>query len=883
MTLPADFTLLQVVPELDTGGAEQTTIDVAHAVVRAGGKALVATRGGRMAARLLADGGRLAEMPVQTKNPLVMLGNAARLVNLIRAEKVSIVHARSRAPAFSALWAAQATSTEPLLLEEIIVTARRREESAQDVPIAITALSGDALNNQHIENVQDLTTIVPTLTISQSSGRENSPVYSLRGVRPTESLYGQDPTVAIYMADVVLSPAGGTNLGLYDLGSIQVLKGPQGTLFGRNTTGGAILMSPRRPGSSYGSDIMVGYGSFGLAETRVGLDLPLADTFAVRLAGRTVDSDGYQTNVSAGPLQGSKLGGSDTRSARLSAVWNPSDSLENYTVLSWDERTTNGRGTTLLAANPGNSNVRCYDGPGNPNSGGALCPGETSALPSVFDAVERARDRSVRDVESDMRQYEKLKAKSVINTTTLTINESLTAKGIGGYRDFESEQAIDLDSTDIPGMLTGDGDEKLHVASYELQLLGDAWDHRLDWVTGLYWYHETGYQQNPGRTLQGINPSNPFTQFASVDNDSYSAFAQASFSITEALSFTAGIRANEDRKRMVIKTFTPASCSLFVDDGSGTGATVRLPQDQCAVSLSDSFSQTTGNLSLDYKLDTHSLIYVASRLGYRAGGFNLRGTEPTSYKPFDPETVKDVEVGTKTDWSLGSWNMRTNADIYHQWYDDIQRTVGVTNATGVPGSAVQNAAKAKVLGIEIEQTIAPTDHWTLQLNYAYTDPKYVNWTEVGADRDANGNFPTVDLSDTPFHFTPKHAGSATLSFTTPVHNKGTLLMSATGSYRSHVWINSLQTIRAIERTPDDVKPHLQQDGYWLLDLSASWLSIMGTSLDVAAYARNVTDEEYAVGGIQLYASAYESIRPFGISTKAYGEPRTFGMQLTYHF
>ncbi len=126
MTLPADFTLLQVVPELDTGGAEQTTIDVAHAVVRAGGKALVATRGGRMAARLLADGGRLAEMPVQTKNPLVMLGNAARLVDLIRAEKVSIVHARSRAPAFSALWAAQATSTPFVATYHGVYKARSR-------------------------------------------------------------------------------------------------------------------------------------------------------------------------------------------------------------------------------------------------------------------------------------------------------------------------------------------------------------------------------------------------------------------------------------------------------------------------------------------------------------------------------------------------------------------------------------------------------------------------------------------------------------------------------------------------------------------------------------------------------------------------------------
>ncbi|MDP3299731.1 MAG: glycosyltransferase, partial [Phenylobacterium sp.] len=126
MTLPPDFTLLQVVPELDTGGAEQTTIDIAHAVVRRGGKALVATRGGRMAARLESDGGRLAQMPVQTKNPLVMLGNAARLVDLIHREGVSLVHARSRAPAFSALWAAQVTGTPFVATYHGVYNARSR-------------------------------------------------------------------------------------------------------------------------------------------------------------------------------------------------------------------------------------------------------------------------------------------------------------------------------------------------------------------------------------------------------------------------------------------------------------------------------------------------------------------------------------------------------------------------------------------------------------------------------------------------------------------------------------------------------------------------------------------------------------------------------------
>ena len=139
-------------------------------------------------------------------------------------------------------------------LEEVMVTARRREENAQSVPIAITALGGEQIENLQIDNLENLQTVVPELSVSAASGRPNSPVYGLRGIRPTEAIYGQDPTVAVYFADFVLSPAQGSNLGIFDLASVQVLKGPQGTLFGRNTTGGAILFAPRRPGDEFAGD-----------------------------------------------------------------------------------------------------------------------------------------------------------------------------------------------------------------------------------------------------------------------------------------------------------------------------------------------------------------------------------------------------------------------------------------------------------------------------------------------------------------------------------------------------------------------------------------------------------------------------------------------------
>lgn len=741
-----------------------------------------------------------------------------------------------------------------------MVTARRREESAQTVPIAITALDESQIENLHIDNMENLQTVVPELSVSAASGRPNTPVYGLRGIRPTEAIYGQDPTVAIYFADFVLSPSQGSNLGIFDLSSVQVLKGPQGTLFGRNTIGGAILLAPRRPGDEFGGNVMVGFGNYGRTEAQLALDIPASDTFAMRAVGRMVDSDGYQTNRAPGPLYGSKLGGEDTRNLRLSAVWDITDSVENYTVLSWDSKDTNGRAAVLQAVNPASA-LRFYNG---------------APLPSIFDALARAQSRDVNDVESDMRQYDRTEVWSIVNTTSADLGGDTTLKVIAGYRDFETFSTINLDATQIPGILTAGSNvpgvltapeqhATLDHASLEVQLLGTAFDDRLNWVTGVYGYHEEGFEFSPGDVLLQLQPANnPFAQRGDIENYSYSLFAQGTYNLTPKWSLTAGARLNYDKREMTVSSKNGAACAV-----RDPLTDVPLPADQCHYTMSDTFDQPTGTLSLDYKPTDGVLLYAASRYGYRSGGFNLRAIRGPEFEPFDPETVLDAELGIKTDWSAGSWGMRTNVATYYQWYDDIQRTVAVTNAVGVPGSAVQNAAKATVFGVEVEQTIAPTDNLTLQINYAYTDPQYDKWVQPSATGD-------IDLSATPFHFTPEHAGSALLAYTVPMSSAGDLRFTAGASFKDGVWINSLGTIVAIEATPQSVWHALRQEAYWLYDIGAGWTDVMGTGVDLSAYVKNLTDEEYTLGGIQLYTT-------LGLSTKAFGEPRTYGLEVRYKF
>ena len=200
--------------------------------------------------------------------------------------------------------AAQSGEKQMVELEEVLVTARRREESLQDVPIAITAMSADFLREQNITELNDLAIHVPAMRISQGGPSTNVPIVVLRGQRPSEVTMTVDPAVPLYFAEVVLTPTQGTNLAMYDLANVQVLKGPQGTLFGRNSTGGALLLTPQTPGDEFGGYAEAKLGDYSLYQFEGAVDLPASDTLKFRLAGRSLDRDGYQSNVADNALGG---------------------------------------------------------------------------------------------------------------------------------------------------------------------------------------------------------------------------------------------------------------------------------------------------------------------------------------------------------------------------------------------------------------------------------------------------------------------------------------------------------------------------------------------------------------------------------------------------
>lgn len=759
---------------------------------------------------------------------------------------------------------AQAAEGEAVVdRDAIIVTARRRAENVQDVPIAITAVSAETLNNFRIVQTEDLGILEPSFKVNPSSGYVNKNVYGLRGIRPTESIYGQDPTVQIYLADVVQSPSQGSNQGFYDLQNVQILKGPQGTLFGRNTIGGAILLTPRRPGDTFAANAMVGVGNFGLFEAEAGVDIPLAPTFHVRLAGRTVDSDGYQRNVGPGPFAGEHYGGEKTRSLRATIVGDLSDNIQNTLLVTYDNRQTNGRIQRLEAIN--------LD---------PAVPG--SRLPILFNqatrgaysaALVRAQGRDVQDVESNIPNYDDVEAWSITDTTSINMSEQLTLKSILNYRQVRSRNSIDLDST-IETLLHSTPQSAAldhHSAELQLQKDGDAFD----WTIGGYYYNEKGFEYSPGIFFPQFLAINPIEQRGDVNNTSYAVFAQGSYKLTDKLTATVGARMNWDKKQLALSQRNAGNCAQFVlnEATANPNDTIRLANNACIVPLAKNFSSPTGSASLDYQITPNILSYVTSRLGYRSGGFNLRATAPGNYRPFNEETVIDLEGGIKSDYSLGDVMLRSNLAVYHQWYDDIQRTIQVADPlTGQPGSSVVNAAKATVFGIELQQMIRPASWLTFDFSYTYVKPRYKNFKEEVTQ----GNF--VDVSSTPFPFTPRHSGSIRTTIEAPLKGEmGALRFSGNAAWQDDIWINSLHTQRIIDQHPASVRPLLKQKAYWLVDLSAGWDDIAGSGFSLSAYVRNVFDKEYKIGGIQLYTGAS------GFIAAAYGVPRTAGVQLRYAF
>jgi len=477
-------------------------------------------------------------------------------------------------------------------IEEIIVTARRREESMQEIPVAVTAIDAGYLREQNITELNDLGTHVPALRVSDAGIGSNAPLVSIRGQRPSQVLLTLDPSVPMYFADVVLTPTFGTNLAMYDLANVQVLKGPQGTLFGRNSTGGALLLTPRTSGDEFGGYVDARVGSYNMAHIEAGFDLPISDALKMRIAGRSLDRDGYQSNVADNELRCSDCyGDEDSYGGRLVVEFSPNDNFSNLTTLSYDKNDAVTRVNEVQAyVSSSSSFIPSFVNLIHNDGLGAIAP--LPGIPTenaVDQAVARQQARDWQEIETNTRPKEQIENTFAANVTQYDFSDNLSIKNILGYRKLDMVFAIDTDGTALslfgiyPSFTSPvtrnptPQETRGEQYSEELQLLGTAMDDRLEWIVGAFWMEMDGSdKQFTSYVAPNIDwPSGPspipqlqviytFAQigFAEtnpdvlVNNKSQAVFGEATYTFNEQWALTAGLRYTQDERELTTRNKT---------------------------------------------------------------------------------------------------------------------------------------------------------------------------------------------------------------------------------------------------------------------------------------------------------------------------------------
>ncbi|MBK7730836.1 MAG: TonB-dependent receptor [Gammaproteobacteria bacterium] len=715
------------------------------------------------------------------------------------------------------------------------MTARRREEQLQDVPLAITVRSQEELTRENIQSIGDLQHSVPSLTMYGPF--RNTPIVSIRGQGGFTP--GGIPSVVMYLNEIPLatsaqagSPGGalGGNGLFYDLENVQVLKGPQGTLFGRNTTGGAILVQSRRPDDEFAGYLTTTVGDFDDREIDAALNVPLSATSAFRLAINGQERDGF-TDVKATPSRpnGIDLDDEEHFSVRGSLQFKIGPAFENLLIADYMRSETNGTSAILKAvnANPLHPVNRFFP--------------DAAQLVAVQDSL------GIRDqVPLDVDMSSKFKRWSLTDTATYEVSDTLTVRNIASYSYARYAQTIDGDGTVFPIFEPiADQEEPYVTRQYteELQLQGNSFDGVLDWTAGFFYLNqpeEDDFTLHTNRVFGAVRYIG-FKQF----ERSTAVFLQGDLDLSswaEGLSATAGVR------------YTWERIGRSNRDVRATGVcTSPYSSADCVLSDAESFDAPTWTIGLNYELTPDSLVYIASRRGFRSGGFNLVGDGLPQDQVYDQEYVTDIEIGGKARWNLGDAMLTTNLALYRQYYRDAQLSQSSVSAiSGGPLSVTKNAGRAVIDGVEFEGTLSLGEGFELTSHFAYIDYDFEHLN------------PGVVL---PVHITniPHYKYGIGANYELPLTRElGQLSFSMNWNWQDDVYLTTI------------VDPYAIQEDYGLLSLGASWRNLAGRPIDLSFFMNNATDEEYAIGALPLTASV-------GVATVAYGAPRMWGVRLGYRF
>ncbi len=794
-----------------------------------------------------------------------------------------------------------------LAVEEIVVTARRREEELQDVPVSLTYFDQKQLNNVNMFQAGDIAKYTPSLQVNNRFGADTT-TFAIRGF--TQELR-TTASVGVYFAEVVAPRGANTQTSgdgagpgdMFDLENIQVLKGPQGTLFGRNTTGGAVLLTPKKPTDKFEGYGEVSYGKYDMQRLQGVLNIPVSDNFRMRFGVDQQRRDGYLDNFSGiGP---DDYGDVDYVALRASFVWDITDDLENYTILKASDSDNNASPYSVFLCN------------------------SAATLGRVFCAPDLARRRAaghtdfydvynfVPDSHSEQEQWQ------VINTTTWKVNDRLTVKNILSYVELETRMNFALYGTDWRSpdlLLTGapnpsagqpitfqvvnsrsdlpTTDQRSFVE--ELQLQGTAFDDRLTWQAGAYFERSKPIGQSgsygpamiscdpstigsadPGQWrcndllralfFQPIPQGSVNSQPGGVTYKNQAIYAEGTYEFTDQWSMTLGLRYTEDETQGWVQETTyyfPGTTAGGYFPFNATSSYTGHPHTR-----SDA---ATGVAGVQYKPTEDLMLYGKYSRGYRQGSVNVASVP--AFNVHGPETVDTYEIGAKGSFG-GPVPGTFNIAAFYNDFEDQQLQFGYQRTNGVGSTSILNAGQSTLSGIEADATFLLTEDFNINISYAYLYSEIDKLVTPGdlytlAELQALGirSIPSYSVArDEPLPGTPENKLVATANYRLPVDaNLGEVTASMT-----YIYTDDTQWLAPRTPTGAVSSPLYQLDSYSLFNFSLNWEKIAGSPVDMLLFVTNAFDEEYESYVTGNWGS--------GLEIGRLGEPRMYGVRLRYNF
>ncbi len=745
------------------------------------------------------------------------------------------------------------------VIEEITVTATKRDEGLQDVPISVTAFSQSELDLRGFTGLAGIQESTPNLNFSVQSAGQNVARVTLRGIGTETLVGGGDPGVALHIDGIYVGRNSVAAGDIFDVERVEVLRGPQGTLYGRNATGGSINIVTKRPGSELEGFADITLGNYDNARLRAAVNVPLSDNVSSRITLFSDQRDGFLENLFN---TGRDSFDKDSKGGRVQVLWN-TDSGNEILVRGYHSNFGGvGPGSRFLGADINTPNgypagylVGVSAGPAPPAGGPVVADLYNGATTTTGQSL-LPLPGGFFDIRKDAPEFLDQTIQGFDVDGTFDLTDTIVLKSLTSYQTNDNEILVDADGSELP-LETRQRATDASQYSQEFNLISQN-DSAFQWILGAYFYHEELTEEFETLTPAGLLaldaplppgavPGGGGTRQFRVTNhevDSYALFAQLTYDVSDRLSLTAGLRQTWDDKDQNRETGGLQDLTNNIRFMS-PGIAAPLPPD----SGSESFSELTYRLSADYAVTDDSLLYASIARGYKSGGFDFNGGQllnGTDQVPYQPEFVDALEIGSKNKFFDN--RLLVNLTAFYYDYSDLQ----VFRLTAF-GPLTDNAAESTIKGLEGEFEWAASDALRFDVSFGYLDATYDQYT---IDR------PPTDFSGKRLNYAPEWTGHAGAEYSMPMAGNNELLFRLDWSYRSEIFFDRANS------------PLDTQDSYSLFNArvrydTETWFADL--------FVQNLTDEEYVTG--QLINPPFAC----GCRTVNVGAPMTYGVTFGARF